>query len=474
MEGRNPCEVLSVAALITKACIAEGIAIMNSIVMPLASPVAKLRCFKPSRAQEDFVHDGLQFLQLTSPFWSSLFYSTLPVKYTYDIPRLATDGHYVYVNPDGMRDAKWTFENVAFGLAHEDFHYILNDLIMGMVWKEGGVPCQSGMLPYDHMLMNQAMDYRINAALIDAKVGTFPPEGLYDPSLSRKGDESCLEIYEKLWKRNQGKSQPEPDDGEGEGGGEGGDGAGEDHGGFDIHLEPSEETIEAEKRGGEMRRAQAIASAKMVAEAAGMGDLPAAIRSLIGEILSPTVRWQDHLKSAMHRAAGEPKHNWAQLNKRLISRPAPYSKIAFARREEYGCGQVVVMYDTSGSCIDETVQTKFFSEMAGIVADLNPSELVVIWCDAEVQRIDRLEEPTDLEHLRMEINDLGGAPGGGGTDFRPPFQWVRDEHIEPDMVVYLTDTYGLFPEETPDYPVIWCSLIENPRVPWGEVVEIKD
>jgi len=453
VEGRNPYEALSVAALKFQE---RGIAIMNSIIMPTSAPLASsLRLIKPSRQQEKFIHDGLGFLQMTATFWSSLLYGRLPIRYTYDVPRLATDASHVYVNPDALQEAKWSIENRAFGLAHEVFHYIRNDLIIRKMMRDANeVPCPSGALPYDDMLSNMAMDYVINAALIDGKVGDFPQEGLFNPSLSAKGMESWTEVYEKLWQQKQG--------GRGTGQGQG----------FDLHLEPSQEAVEAEERAGAVVRAQAIQSAKMVAEAAGMGDLPAAVKQLIGEIMTPQVKWQDHLKSAMHRAAGEPSHDWSKLNKRLISRPAPWGKIAFARKSHYGCGQVVVMYDTSGSCINEETQTKFFTEMSGIVADLNPAELVVIWCDAEVQRIDRLEEPTDLETLRMEINELGGAPGGGGTDFRPAFQWVRDEHLEPDMVVFLTDTYGIFPQEVPDYPVIWCSLIANPRVPWGEVVEI--
>jgi predicted metal-dependent peptidase len=427
--------------------------------MPLEAPTAKFQFFRPNRSQEKLVHDGLGLLQLTAPFWSSLLYSKLPLRYTYDIDRLATDGSYCYVNPDALAAAKWSIPNVAFGLAHEVAHYIRRDLILAAIWRDAGVaPCPHGPLPYDHGLMGRAKDYVINAMLIDGKVGEFPSEGLFDPRLSAKGMESCLQVYETLWQRQ--KQQPQG----------GGAGADPDHGGFDQHLQPSPQAIEAEERGGAVQRAQAIASARMVAEAAGKGELPAALKSLIGEIMEPKVKWQDQLKSSMHRAAGIPAHDWSRVNKRLISRPDPWGRIVFARKTEYGCGTVVVGYDTSGSCIGPDVQQRFFSEMAGIVADLNPERLIVVWCDAEVQRVDDMLEPTDLEELRLEINDLGGAPGGGGTSFVPVFDWVRDEGIEPDMLVYLTDTYGVFPDE-PEYPVIWCSLVKA-RVPFGELIEV--
>ena len=431
----------------------------QQILMPLATPVARFQLIKPNRTQEKIIHDGLGFLQMTAPFWSSILYARLPLKYTYDVPRLATDGSYCYVNPDALHDNDWSIPNVAFGLGHEVFHYIRADMIMASIWKEQGfAPCPSGPLPYDHAIMGRAKDYVINAALIEGKVGEFPAEGLYDPLLSRIGMESCLDVYEKIYKK--AKQQ------------QGGTG-GVEKGGFDQHLEPSNAAMEEEQRVGAVNRAGAIASARMVAEAASKGDLPAPIRNQMGEIMQPKVRWQDHLKSSRHRAAGTPAHNWAALNKRLISRPAPWGKIAFARREEYGCGTVVVGYDTSGSCIDQATQTKFFTEMSGIVSDLKPERLIVVWCDAEVQRVDEIESPEDLESLRMEINDLGGAPGGGGTAFYPVFDWVEDNDVHPDMLVYLTDTLGTFGAE-PDYPTIWCSLLANRKVPFGELIEIED
>ena len=97
----------------------------------------------------------------------------------------------------------------------------------------------------------------------------------------------------------------------------------------------------------------------------------------------------------------------------------------------------------------------------------------MIWCDAKVQRVDELDEPEDLEELRADINRQGGAPGGGGTDFRPVFEEIEKRGIQPDMLVYLTDTYGSFPTQEPDYPVIWASVIKSPRVPWGDVVEVE-
>ena len=45
--------------------------------------------------------------------------------------------------------------------------------------------------------------------------------------------------------------------------------------------------------------------------------------------------------------------------------------------------------------------------------------------------------------------------GGGGTDFRPVFDWVEHENRSPNMLVYFTDAEGDFPKLPPNYPVIW-------------------
>ena len=66
--------------------------------------------------------------------------------------------------------------------------------------------------------------------------------------------------------------------------------------------------------------------------------------------------------------------------------------------------------------------------------------------------------------------------GGGGTDFRPVFNEVEDRGIDPACVVYLTDGWGVYPEEEPPYPVLWVLTQEpsNPNYhpPFGEVVTL--
>lgn len=433
-------------------------------------PRAAVTKIKPTKAEDDFLADSKAFLAMTSPFFAYILYGEMDIVHTHDVPLAATDARSIYVNVKAMRELDWTIENVAFVLAHEVFHYLLADLLHAMAWREGGfVPTSIGavtQLVYLHDLMNKAMDYRINAMLIEGKVGTMPAEGLFDPKISATGEESCVEIYAKLY--NQGGQCPPPPVGP-PGNRPGQPGGTPGAGGFDEHLDPTDEDVRAEKGNGPDKRGLAIAAALEATQ--GQGALPTMLKRMINEVLHPKTKWQDHLAATMKRASGEPKHDWSKVNKRMISRPVG-GKIVFARRENYGCGTVVIGWDTSGSTA--AWQDRFFAEMGGIVADLNPKELIVIRCDAKVHGFDTLDEPTDLDQFRNQVNDEG-VGGGGGTSFKPVFEAIAEHHIEPDMVVYLTDLLGSFPESVPDYPVIWANIRPdlNTKIPFGHMVEIE-
>jgi predicted metal-dependent peptidase len=62
--------------------------------------------------------------------------------------------------------------------------------------------------------------------------------------------------------------------------------------------------------------------------------------------------------------------------------------------------------------------------------------------------------------------------GGGGTDFRPCFDWIEENAVRPDMVVFLTDLYGTVPIERPAYDVIWAST-GGREAPFGRIVPMQ-
>lgn len=126
-------------------------------------------------------------------------------------------------------------------------------------------------------------------------------------------------------------------------------------------------------------------------------------------------------------------------------------------------GSMVVFGDVSGSMVP--LLQKVVNEMQGIVDDVSPEFTHVICGDTRVSYVETFGRGSKLE-LRCQ--------GGGGTDFRPLFNEVDARGWEPDCAVFLTDTYGTFPDAAPSYPVIWGVLgtSREVTVPWGEIVRV--
>ena len=90
-------------------------------------------------------------------------------------------------------------------------------------------------------------------------------------------------------------------------------------------------------------------------------------------------------------------------------------------------------------------------------------EITIITCDAKVHEVIKLFKMQNfLDKLEFK--------GKGGTNFIPVFDKIKEMNMIPDLLIYLTDTYGTFPDNPPPYPVLWCITEEKGKVPWGASV----
>lgn len=385
-----------------------------------------------------------------------------------EIPIAATDGKCLLLNPE--RFFQFTLGERVFIVAHEIMHCILNHC--GVSYKlqlTGKVKYSDGTsLDYYPQLGNVAMDYVINDILIESKVGHFPKNaGIHDITKGR-GEESWLDVYQRLYQQHvKHTKKGGSDQGNEEDRNKKGEQAANDatSGGknFDKHLAPGTSegknaySAANERSDSEWRTAVAAA----VASAKAQGRLPAGLQRVLGEILAPQVDWRDKIQNIFHRRVGSGSYCWRRPDRRMIVRDmyAP-------GRSGFGAGDVVVGVDTSGS-ISSVELDMFFAEMQGILTDVRPRRMFVVWCDAKVHRVDELSDPDDLIRLRCT-----GAPGGGGTSFVPVFEAIEKLDIEPDALVYLTDGMGEFPRYAPNYPVIWGNIYKGSKYPFGDVVDI--
>ncbi len=369
--------------------------------------------------------------------------------FTGAVPVAATDGLYMYLNPETW--FKYPLGQRVFIMAHEVLHCVWNHpVIFHMYRKRQEVKFSDGTsLPYVEEVMQHAADYIINSTIVESKLDGFeiPPlekGGLIDPDITSK--DTLIEAYRKVYKKTKGgKSLPK-------------------QGGFDLHLEPGTGEGKSATQAQQERNEQEwkIAVSAAVALAKAQGNLPGALQRVLEDVLDPKVSWQDYVMGWCKRKAGGGSFNFRRPDRRLISRDVP---IYAPARSGFGVNNMVVVVDTSGSITDDTV-AMFFAEMRGVLEDVKPENLYVIWCDAEVHRVDQVEDVSDLITLKGK-----GAPGGGGTSFIPPFNTVRELGVTPDALIYLTDGDGTFPNAAPSYPVLWGTIKKN-TYPWGEVVEI--
>lgn len=366
--------------------------------------------------------------------------------FTSEVPIAATDGSTLLLNPETF--FKYSLSERIFIVAHEIMHCVLDHCGQGYKMRmRGEVPFTDGTkLPYDHQLMNVATDLVINDTLIQSDVGAYNSNWLHDPSVATHKD-AWVDVYRKIYQQGNGGKKGQQ--------------------GFDEHLDPGASDGKDAHGAATERNAQewATAVAAGAAVARAQGKLPAGspLSDFFDKVLQPEVSWAEKIEGFFARKVGSGSYDWRRADRRLIMRD-----IFAPGRSGRGAGTVVVAIDTSGSIYaDPTLLKRFFVEMTGILDEVKPRRLLVMWIDAAVHAVDEVEEASDLASLKPK--------GGGGTDFRPAFDWIAKENLEPDALVYLTDGYGSFPDRAPTYPTLWGNItagLKPSHYPFGEVVDV--
>lgn len=375
-----------------------------------------------------------------SPFFATLAMNLVP-RATHDLSTFATDTVSLFYNPDYVVELeRKDFELIISAVAHEVGHvYLMHNLRRG---------------ERDAQVYNLAGDFVINDLLVDSGFGLDNPATweeskagkigwLHDPKFNGMTTEHVYKLLmEDMPKDKNGK----PNIGHGLGGKTGcckpapGDSDGN----------VTKETLDAHER----RIKQAITQAAQVAKM--QGNLPASLAHELDDILNPPERWQDILREFITHISRD-DYSWSRPNRAHINRG-----IIIPSCHSHNMGDIVVALDSSGSCLNEF--GLFMDNLNSIIEDCKPSLVHVIHCDAAVERVDEFNRD-DLP-IPKELH------GGGGTDFRPVFNYVEQRHIDPECLIYFTDTYGNFPANEPDYPVLWAVTENEESIPWGRTLTV--
>ena len=359
-------------------------------------------------------------LILDHPFFGTAC-TKRPIIYTDTVPTAAMSATgQMYMNVDFC--APLSVQQLMFLLAHEAMHYMLAHGL-----RRGH---------RDPQAWNVAADKVINDTLIDAGVGDFIDGGI---TLDGAREMAAESLYD------------ENDDGDGQGPG----GLGNDIGDpTDADGQPLDDAtihqLEAEAK------IDAIQSAKA---AKAVGKLPASIERMVEELVNVSTPWYDILERFM---AGKIKdgYSWNRPNRRFIARNIYIPGTDYVPK----MGPVVIGVDTSGSIGPDEI-AMFNGHINRIIDTRNPEVVHVVYCDYDVAGVD--------EYTPEDFPVTIQCKGGGGTSFKPVFDWIDTNAIDPECVVYLTDGYGDQSEFTTNHETVWLTT-GTEAFDWGHVIKFEE
>lgn len=191
---------------------------------------------------------------------------------------------------------------------------------------------------------------------------------------------------------------------------------------------------------------------KQHAQQHGIGSVPAGMARWAEKLTTPPkVMWQQKLatlgRSAVARRAGATDYTFNRVSRRQAGYGFGVGKMiapALVSRQP----NVVIALDTSGSMGQSEVD-RAVTEADAIMRNIG-GEVHLIACDCRV-------------HVTMKVKSirelLAQIKGGGGTDFRPVFEELRNLRPVPDVMIFITDGGGWAPEFPPGKTrVIWLLV----------------
>ncbi|RMG33306.1 MAG: hypothetical protein D6720_11690 [Gammaproteobacteria bacterium] len=410
-------------------------------------------------------------------------------------PTTATDARKFYYNPEYI--ASLSLDQTQFMLAHEALHCAL-----------------SHFARRQHRIKHRwdlACDYAINPLLMEDGL-TPPPNALFIPQYLGMTAE---EIYPLLDENDETETLDQHlyDQDNQSGGGQQGsnarrqqnadqqqghrptDGSGDpEQNEFDGDRPLDEQSDEQEGEGGQALQSQAEQGESEGDESdepqQGQGA-PAPDPLSVEERETLEVQWQQRLAGAAQQAkqAGKLGGSMARLVEHLLQPQLPwrmllarymtamarddFSYMRPSRREgdailpslKSSQIDIAVAVDTSGSIKAAEIE-EFLSEIAALKGQMR-ARVTLLPCDSQLAPgAPWVIEPWEDLDLPDQLS------GGGGTDFRPVFEWLEQQGVQPELLVYFTDAEGRFPEREPNYPVIWL-VKGREKVPWGQRVQLN-
>lgn len=357
----------------------------------------------------------------------------LNVVWDESIPTACTDGKQIIWNPKFFAEYQKLDADLQVSILCEEVCHCL----LGHLWR-----APDGA---DWATWNMACDQEVRWMMkgfgevekAKGKADPFPFQPEFEPDSQYRGL-SAEEVYHRLINKPKGKGGKQ----------------GQGNAPLGQFSKPPQAGQGSQQQARKMKTEWDHALMQSVEMTRQKGNLPADLKRYVKTLVSPTVPWWELLRNFLREQCAD---DWNFM------KPSPFyedSGFMMPSLESEKMGDVVFATDTSGS-IDDKVLARFNSEKQSCLDDLSPAKLVDICCDARIQQVREYRPGDTIENQ---------APGGGGSDSRPVYQWIEDQGMRPKCVVYLTDLYLNFPQEEPNCPVLWVTWTPDMKAPFGLTV----
>jgi predicted metal-dependent peptidase len=362
------------------------------------------------------------------------------------IPTAATDGRDEWYGREFI--AGLNEKELAFVVLHENMHKALRHLT---TWRK--------LYDENPMLANMACDYVINLMIVESdphfQFVEVPKDkdgksmGLLD--VKYKGM-NAKQVFDLLKQQQQ----------------EGGFPNGGGGGGFDQHnWDGAKQLSPEEKKELEREIDQAIRQG-MIAQQKAIGNKAGDLHRELGELLEPQVDWREVLREFVNSICmNKDTSSWRRVNRRFIG-----SDIYLPTMIGERVGSLAIGVDTSGSISGPEI-TRFLTEVKGIAEGVHPEKIDLIYWDSAVAGHETYDE-FDMPNL---VNSTKPR-GGGGTDPRAMMRYLKDERIQPECIIMLTDGEIYDWGNEWEAPIMWviCNRYRSGSItaPVGKTVQIKE
>ena len=328
-----------------------------------------------------------------------------------------------------------------FLVLHEVYHKLFRHLT---TWQH--------LYQQDAQLANMACDFVINLKIVDdnakdrfATMTGILEGGCYD---TKYAGMDTAQVYNLL-----------RDDQDGNEGGQGSESLPDGGQPFDEHdWDGAEEMTADEQRELAREIDEAVRQGALVAGKLGSGG----DRDL-AELLQPQVNWREVLREFVQTTCtGSDYSTYRRPNRRYLS-SGMYMPSGISEQ----VGELVVAIDTSGS-IGQRELSAFLTEVKEICETVHPESVRLMYWDTRVCR----DEKYDMHELDTLVQSTKPA-GGGGTDVTCVTDYIRDNNINAQAAIVLTDGYlfGGWGQWT--MPVLWCVMDSGRTADVGKTVHIK-